>query len=50
MTEIKQCCRCSSKTLTINDFVIGKHGEYLKICNNCREYDKQRKANNRSNK
>ena len=47
MTEHKKCCRCSSKTLTINDFGIDKHGDYLATCNNCREYDRQRKANNR---
>ena len=46
MTENKKCCRCSSKTLTINDFGIDKNDKYLKTCNNCREYDRQRKANN----
>ena len=47
MTENKKCIRCRSKTLTENDFGIDRHGDYLKTCNNCREHEKQRKANTR---
>ena len=43
----KQCSRCSSKTLTNNDFGIDKYGNYFKTCNNCRDSSNQRKANNK---
>ena len=46
MTENKKCSRCL-KSLILNDFGIGKHGEYLKTCNNCREYFVQSRSNNR---
>ena len=46
MTEIMKCSRCC-KELKQEDFCLGKNGEYLKTCNACRVYDKQRKDNNR---
>ena len=47
MTENQNCSRCRSATLSINDFGLNKYNEYFKTCNACREYSKQRKANNR---
>ena len=48
MAQNKLCNRCYNKELTISDFDINlKTNEYYKSCNKCREYDMQRKINNR---
>ena len=49
MENIKvHCSRCRSSKLGHNDFEINlKTNEYYKSCIKCREYDKQRKINNR---
>ena len=47
MAEIVNCARCRSKELTQDDFGLGKNGERLITCNNCRVYSKQQKDNNR---
>ena len=47
MTQTFNCTRCSSKSLTENDFGQDKQGNNFKTCNNCRDYSNQRKANNR---
>ena len=49
MENIKvHCSRCCSSKLGHNDFEINlKTNEYYKSCIKCREYDKQRKINNR---
>ena len=48
MSQNKLCNRCHDKELTISDFDINlKTNEYYKSCNKCREYDMQRKINNR---
>ena len=47
MNQSKNCSRCCSKTLTINDFGKDKYDNYFKTCNICREGSNQRKANNK---
>ena len=49
MENIKiHCSRCRSSKLSQNDFDINLNtNEYYKSCIKCREYDKQRKINNR---
>jgi hypothetical protein len=47
MTDIIKCSRCFSKELRHDDFCINKNGERFKTCNKCRDYDKERKDNNR---
>ena len=49
MENIKvHCSRCRSSKLGHNDFEMNlKTNEYYKSCIKCREYDKQRKINNR---
>ena len=47
MTEMESCSRCRSKELTQEDFGVGKNGERLRTCNNCRVYSTQRKFDNK---
>ena len=47
MSEIIKCNRCWSKELKFDDFYFNKDGERYKSCNTCRDYDKQRKHNNK---
>ena len=47
MSQNKQCSRCCSKTLTVNDFGKDKYDNYFKTCNICREGSNQRKVNNK---
>ena len=47
MSAGEYCTRCYNKELTLNDFKIKPNGDRYSTCNNCREYSRIRKPNNK---